>query len=155
MVMANHQLVVFLVNGLRLALPLISVRRVVAAAYPSPLPGAPASVLGVIDLQGEMVAVLDMRARLALPSRALQPEDCFLIVDLPDRTLAVWVDEVEGVVEVHGEQQDVSAFLPDDEERIVQALGRASQGIVLIQDAAKFFSPRQARELDEALESAS
>lgn len=152
---ANHQLVVFLVNGLRLALPLMSVRQVVAAAYASPLPGAPASVSGVIDLQGEMIAVLDMRARLALPSRALHPGDCFLIVELQDRALAVWVDEVEGVVEARGERQDVSAFLPDDEERILQALGRASQGIVLIQDAAKFFSPRQARALDEALENAS
>jgi purine-binding chemotaxis protein CheW len=153
--MANDQLVIFLVNGLRLALPLMSIRQVVAAAYASPLPGAPASVSGVIDLQGEMVAVLDMRARLALPSRALQPGDCFLIVELQDRALAVWVDEVEGVAEVRGEPQDVSAFLPDDEERILQALGRASQGIILIQDAAKFFSPRQARELDEALENAS
>jgi purine-binding chemotaxis protein CheW len=153
--LANHQLVVFLVNGLRLALPLMSIRQVVAAAYASPLPGAPASVSGVIDLQGEMVAVLDMRARLALPSRALQPGDCFLIVELQDRALAVWADEVEGVAEVRDEPQDVSAFLPDDEERILQALGRASQGIILIQDAAKFFSPRQARELDEALENAS
>jgi purine-binding chemotaxis protein CheW len=152
---ANHQLLVFLVNGLRLALPLMSVRRVVAAAYTSPLPSAPASVCGVIELQGEMVAVLDMRARLALPSRALRPADCFLIVDLQDRALAVWVDEVEGVVEVRGEPQDVSAFLPDDEGRILQAWGRAGQGIVLIQDAAKFFSPRQARELDVALENAS
>jgi purine-binding chemotaxis protein CheW len=152
--MANDQLVIFLVNGLRLALPLMSIRQVVAAAYASPLPGAPASVSGVIDLQGEMVAVLDMRARLALPSRALQPGDCFLIVELQDRALAVWVDEVEGVAEVRGEPQDVSAFLPDDEERILQALGRASQGIILIQDPAKFFSPRQARELDEALEHA-
>ena len=152
--LADHQLLVFFVNGLRLALPLMSVRRVVAAAYTSPLPGAPSSVSGVIDLQGELVAVLDMRARLALPSRPLQPGDCFLIVDLPDRALAVWVDEVEGVVEVGGEQQDVSAFLPQDEERILRALGRASEGIVLIQDAAKVFSPRQARELDAALENA-
>ena len=48
----------------RYALELTAIREVVLAPTVTPLPGAPASVLGVVNLRGEVVPVLDTAALL-------------------------------------------------------------------------------------------
>ncbi|HEV3505279.1 MAG TPA: chemotaxis protein CheW, partial [Actinomycetes bacterium] len=49
------------------ALPLGCVVEVVRMAALTPAPGAPGHVLGLLDLRGRVVPVMDLRARLGLP----------------------------------------------------------------------------------------
>jgi purine-binding chemotaxis protein CheW len=58
------QALVLPVGADRYALELTSVREVVHAPDVTPLPGAPATVLGVLNLRGEVVPVLDTAALL-------------------------------------------------------------------------------------------
>lgn len=48
----------------RYALELVAIREVVLAPTVTPLPGAPATVLGVVNLRGEVVPLLDTAALL-------------------------------------------------------------------------------------------
>lgn len=50
------------------ALPLVNVREVVPAPAVTPVPGAPAWLLGVANLRGQILPVLDTAHRLGLPS---------------------------------------------------------------------------------------
>lgn len=61
------QLVVFRLDGQRYALSLPVVERVLPMAAVSPLPKAPAIALGVINLHGQILPVLDIRRRFGLP----------------------------------------------------------------------------------------
>jgi len=63
------QLVVFDLEGQRYALPLGAVDRVLPMVAVSPLPKAPAIALGVINLHGQALPVLDIRRRFGLPTR--------------------------------------------------------------------------------------
>jgi purine-binding chemotaxis protein CheW len=54
-------------EGHEYALPLGSVVEVVRMAALAPVPDAPAHVLGLLDLRGRVVPVLDLRRRLGLP----------------------------------------------------------------------------------------
>lgn len=144
-------LVVFCLDRHRLALPLSAVRRVVRAAEVTVLPGAPDVVCGVIDVQGEVIAVLDARARLGLPQRTVGPDDQFLIAHTPERPLALVVDAVQGVVQAAADLPATPWLGPND---TLQGLAQLPDGLVLIQDLDKFLSPAQARQLEASMEAA-
>lgn len=147
------QLVVFCLNGQRFALPLAAVERIVCAVEVTPLPGAPAVVLGAIDVAGCVLPVLNIRRRFLLPEREVGPADQFLIARTARRTLALVIDEAHGVIE-HAPSDLIAS------DRIVPGLGqfqgvvKLDDGLVLIHDLEKFLSLDEARTLDEAMDRA-
>ena len=141
------QILVFSLQGSRHAVPLDHVERVIPAAAVTGLPGAPAGVLGVLDLQGQVLPVFDVRHRLQLPARALSPQDQFLLVRSARRPLALVIDEALGV-------QACDAPLPVDVDTTTPLRGaaRLDDGIVLTHDLERFISDEEAAALDEAME---
>jgi purine-binding chemotaxis protein CheW len=94
------RLVVFDLDGQAYAIPLPSVERVLPMVAVSPLPKAPAIALGVINLHGQILPVLDIRRRFGLPPREYGLTARLLVARTSQRTLAMPVDEVMGVSEV-------------------------------------------------------
>ena len=74
-----HQLVVFTMDEQRYALQLAAVERVVRMVEVTPLPQAPQIVLGVINAQGRIIPVVDIRRRFRLPARDIRLSDHLLI----------------------------------------------------------------------------
>jgi len=145
------QLVVFLIDGQRYALPLTSVTHIVSAAAVTPLPNAPAMVFGALNLHGNVIAVLDVRQRFQLPQREIGLTDQFLIAQTQGRSVALVVDEAQGLVE--REASDViNAHLITPGLDPFQGVLKLDDGLVLIHDLEKFLSLDQARLLDLALE---
>ncbi len=66
------------------------------------VPGLPPEVLGVIDVHGQIVPVLDLRQRLGMESKTPTPASPMLIMNSQGHTLAALVDQVEGVVRHEG-----------------------------------------------------
>lgn len=148
---ATTELIVFLIDGRRFALPLAVVRRIVRAVEVAGVPNAPGLVSGVIDLQGEVIAVFDMRRRLGLLGRDIGLADQFIIAQTRERTLALVVDEVRGLV--RSESVQAGHPLPDVPGfDAFQGVARLDDGLVLIQDLEKFLSPAEASALDDALQ---
>jgi purine-binding chemotaxis protein CheW len=144
------QLLVFLLRGLRHAVPLAQVERVVSAAQVTPVPRAPAIVLGVIDLHGRIVPVLDVHRDTDAAIAEIKLSDQFLIIQTRLRTVALLVGETHGVVE-----RDASAIA-----RLATALScpgrgdgmlRLDDGLAVIHDVETFLSAHEARLLDEAM----
>ena len=65
---ANH-IVVFALDEQRYALHLLAVERVVRAVEVTALPEAPEIVLGVVNVKGRIVPVINVRRRFRLPER--------------------------------------------------------------------------------------
>lgn len=144
------QLVVFRLDEQRYALPLGTVRRIVRAVEVTPLPGAPAVVLGVINVADCVVPVLSLRRRFLLPGRQIGRADQFVLAQMAQRVVALVIDEAQGVIE-----REPSAVVGSD--RIAPGLGqfhgvaKLDDGLVLIHDLQVFFSLDEARAVEEAL----
>jgi purine-binding chemotaxis protein CheW len=144
------QLVVFRIDAQRYALPLAAVGRIVRAVEVTSLPNAPSIVLGVIDVGGQILPVLDMRRRFGLPEREIRPDDHFLIARTARRVVALTIDEAQELVE-HSPTGIVDAA------RIVPGLDHVrgviglDDGLVLIHDLERFLSLDEGRALDEAM----
>jgi len=133
------QLLAFSVGDNRYALPLPAVERIVRAVEVTPLPDAPDTILGLINVQGQIMPVLNMRRRLGLPEREINLSDRLIIGHTSKRTVALLVDAVSGVIEPEG-QEVITAekILPG--AGCVGEVAKLAEEIVLVQDLDTFFS---------------
>ena len=79
----------------RIALPLSVVDRVVRAVYVSPLPGTPPIVLGIVNVHGLIVPVLNLRQRCGIAARGIELEHQLVIARTSRQTVAFVVDASE------------------------------------------------------------
>lgn len=148
------QLIVFRLDERRYALPLAVVDRVVRAAEVTPLPKAPAIVLGAINVHGRVVPVLNVRRRFLMPDRDITPSDWFLLAHTERHMVALVVDESEGVVERSEADIVMSTQIVPGLEQFPGVI-RLDDGLVLIHDLEKFLSFDEARAVDDAMDASS
>lgn len=144
-------LLVFTLDGYSYGLPLATVHRTIRAVEITLLPGAPAGVLGVINLQGSLVPVFDIRGRFRLPVRALAVSDQLVIAGAGQRTVALLVDSVAGVFRYSREVVDLEDEL-FSELPYVRGVVKLESGMILIHDLTTFLSAAESAQLDRSLE---
>ncbi len=145
---ATVELVAVEVGGQRWALPLHAVERALPMVEISPLPGSPTGVLGVINLHGEPVPVLDLDTRLGRMPHERGTRGKLLIARTATRAVALPVDEVLGVITVAR-----SAVGPPPEAVPAPVAGIAAlpDGVLLITDVDAFLSAEDEQAVAAAL----
>jgi purine-binding chemotaxis protein CheW len=119
----------------------------------TPLPQAPDIVLGVVNVQGRVVPVVNLRRRFRLPERAIALTDQLVIAHTTRRPVALVVDAVTGVLEYSGrEAVGARDIVPGME--YVEGVVKLEDGLVLIHDLDRFLSLDEATALDRAIERA-
>jgi purine-binding chemotaxis protein CheW len=129
---------------------LAAVERIVRAAQITPLPLAPAIILGALNLAGAVLPVFNVRHRFRLPERSIEPQDQFLIARTAHRTVVLVIDQAQGVFELPAAAAiDATSITPNPGQ--FSGVLRLEDGLVLIQDLELFLSPDEAHGLDVAL----
>jgi purine-binding chemotaxis protein CheW len=130
--------------------PLRAVERIVAAVEVTPLPAAPEIVLGVIDVEGRVLPVLNLRRRFGLPDKDILPADQFLIAQTAQRAVVLVIDEAQGVIERSASEiVGPARIIPGLEQ--LQGVTKLEDGLALIHDLEKFLSLDEERSLQEAM----
>ena len=89
--------VIFRVEKERYGLPLVAVKEVVVPPERfTRVPRAPAPVVGVMNLRGRVVTVVELRQLLGLPD-GISPSVRVLLLDRGRRDLGLLVTDVEGI----------------------------------------------------------
>jgi purine-binding chemotaxis protein CheW len=86
----------FELAGQLYGVPILAVQEVLATAEIEPVPGTAREVLGVINLRGQIVTVIDLRLRLGLTASEAAAGP-LVVFDGPLETLAARVDRVTHV----------------------------------------------------------
>lgn len=143
----------FQVGEERFALPLRDVTRVVPALWPRELPGAPEIVAGAIDLRGEIIPVVSLRARFGIVPRPMRAADQLIMARSGARLVALWVDRVEKICEcLASDEVEAAQVVPDLPH--LRGLLRRADGLVLIADLERLLSLEESRRLEAAMEGA-
>ena len=128
-----NQLFTLRLDGQRSALRLQDVERVLRMVEITALPEAPSAVLGLINVQGRVLSVIDLRGCFNLPSREVDPDDVLVIVRTAGGNVALAADGVDGV----GEWPEQATVLKEEILPVPQHLEgvvKLADGLVLICD---------------------
>ena len=102
------------------------VERIVHVVEITPLPKAPEVVIGVVNVQGRIIPVVDIRKRFRLPKREMNLNDKIILSQTSKRSVGIMVDSVVNVIEYA--KQEV--IIP---EKILSGIGYV-EGVVKLED---------------------
>ena len=143
-------LIVFALDDQRYALPLPAVDRVVRMVAITPLPKAPDIVLGVVNIQGRVIPVINMRRRFCLPEREIALTDQLVVAHTARRPVALVADAVLDVIACPAQSLIAAEHIVPNVE-YVEGVIKLEGGLILIHDLDKFLSLEEENFLAQAL----
>lgn len=146
--MSAEGYVLFRIGETHYALPALQVQQVAMVERITPVPRAPDFVDGVVYLRGQVVPVVNLRARFGLERRPYDLASRLLVVQFGERVVGLAVDAAREFVALPPE----SVFLPPED--LTAAGGRYLSGVslvgdrlVFILDVQKLLQPEEAQAL--------
>jgi purine-binding chemotaxis protein CheW len=97
------QIVVFDLDGEEYAVPIEDVKEVIKLSEITPLPSSPIFILGIINLRGNIIPVLDLEKRFSLQRKKEQSHSHILITET-ESSFGILVDKVTEVLNIKAEQ---------------------------------------------------
>ena len=106
----------------------------------APVPGAPSYVLGIINLRGNVVTVIDTRARFGLMSAEATDNSRVLIIEAEEQVIGILADSVAEVVYLRSSEIDSAPNIGTEESaKFIQGVSNRD-GELLINYAVTLFS---------------
>jgi purine-binding chemotaxis protein CheW len=94
------QVCTFFVDGLYFGIDVNTVQEVMHPLEKTSVPLASTSVVGLINLRGQIVTAIDLRRRLGLAERPEGAEVMYVVIRTDDGALSLVVDEIGDIIEV-------------------------------------------------------
>ncbi|MBU1566069.1 MAG: chemotaxis protein CheW [Proteobacteria bacterium] len=137
--MKRRKLLVFALSGLHCALPLSDIEQVLHSIQINPAPRAPEIVMGLINVRGHIIPVLNIRKLFRLAEVEISLNDQIIVGKAADLPIAIVVDTVIGV----GEYNELDIINPNElyaEIEFLQGVTKLKGGVIYIYNLDKFFS---------------
>lgn len=151
------QYLTFSVTGERFAMPIDAVKEIIEAPQITQVPLTPPYICGVINLRGNVVAVVDLGARLGRDTLTLTKRSCIVLVEVKvaedSHNLGMLVDEVNDILEIP--ERDVKPppeFGADIRTDFIEAMGRLDDIFVIILSIGHVLSVRELAALQQLTE---
>jgi purine-binding chemotaxis protein CheW len=136
-----EQVVIFLLNKQRFAIPLNMVKQIIRAVEITPVPNAPQTICGVINYHGEIIPVYNFHQRVGLPGVITRPGNRFIITSIGDFIIALRVDSIEGIEQLNSDNLVSSDSIQNGLE--IYGVIKAIDGLVIVYNLETFFNSEE------------
>ncbi|NOU50824.1 chemotaxis protein CheW [Pseudoalteromonas sp. JBTF-M23] len=114
----------------------------------APVPGAPAYVLGIINLRGNVVTVIDTRARFGLVSADVTDNSRIVIIEAEKQVIGILVDSVAEVVYLRSSEIDSAPNIGTEESaKFIQGVSNREGELLILVDLNKLLNDDEWDEL--------
>jgi|TARA_R110000868_G_scaffold238246_4_gene492795 purine-binding chemotaxis protein CheW len=110
----------------------------------APVPGAPDYVLGIINLRGNVVTVIDTRSRFGLPSSEISDNSRIVIIESDDQVVGIMVDSVAEVVYLRSSEIDSAPNVGTEESaKFIQGVSNREGQLLILVDLNKLLNDEE------------
>lgn len=121
----------------------MQVQEVLRLTEISPVPGAPDYVLGIVNLRGNVVTVIDARRRFGLPAKEADEQSRIIFVEVGGQVIGMLVDSVAEVVYLHQSEIDTAPNVSDDSSRFIQGVCNRDDYLLILVDVNKLLEQEE------------
>ncbi|OIQ50867.1 Chemotaxis protein CheW [Pseudodesulfovibrio hydrargyri] len=144
-VVSQGQFLTFALGGERFAVEVAKVREVLGSTGMTDIPRTPAHMMGVINLRGRAVPVMDMRRKLGMCPAERTVDTCIIILEVASGAGEIVMGAlVDSVREVSGiNEADIEAaprMGPGGRDAWIRGMGRDGDRFVIIVDVDEVFA---------------
>ena len=112
------------------------------------VPGAPSYVLGIINLRGNVVTVIDTRSRFGLLPADITDNSRIVIIEAEKQVIGILVDSVAEVVYLKkSEIEDAPNVGTAESSQFIQGVTNRDDGLLILVDLNKLLSDEEWDEL--------
>lgn len=145
------QFLTFFIDQEEYGLEILKVQEIIGSMDITPVPRTPEYILGVINLRGKVIPVLDLRLKFQMEPIERTQESCIIVVRAHGVETGVQVDRVSEVVDIPGGLIDhVPTFGTDLRSDFLLGIGKAEDRIKLLLDIDRVLTEQDAEELQTA-----
>ncbi len=138
------QCVTFTLADETYAINVMGVQEVLRVTEIAPVPGAPSYVLGIINLRGNVVAVIDARNRFGLMPEDMTESTRIVIIEANENVIGILVDSVAEVVELDASEIEPAPNVGNDESsRYIKGVAHRDNELIILVDLDKLLSEEE------------
>ena len=142
------QWVTFKLDNESYGINVMRVQEVLRYTEIAPVPGAPSYVLGIINLRGNVVTVIDTRTRFGLPTTERDDASRIVIIESDQQVVGILVDSVAEVVELRQSEIDSAPNIGNDESsRYIQGVASRDEDLLIVVDLNKLLTDEEWSEM--------
>ncbi|MET0391146.1 MAG: chemotaxis protein CheW [Polyangiales bacterium] len=141
---ANEQLLTFIVDGEEYGVDILRVQEIRSWSTPMPIPNTPHYIKGVINIRGDVVAIADLRERLALPRLEYGNTTVIVVLRVDagghERVMGVIVDAMSDVTNVpQSAIKSVPVFKNSHDSSLAKGIVTLEAKMITILDVDRIF----------------
>lgn len=144
---SENRFLSFLLGGASYAIPLLSVKEVIALPAITAMPQSQPYFLGIFNLRGSVIPVIDLRKRLEIKP-VESKETSVIICHIPPMNMGVVVDSISAVIApAAGDFSEKPSLQGSKADPYITGVYRAKDSMVLFLDPTKILSSEDQRTL--------
>ncbi|KXI23052.1 MULTISPECIES: chemotaxis protein CheW [Photobacterium] len=119
----------------------MQVREVLRYSEIAPVPGAPDYVIGIINLRGNVVTVIDTRSRFGLMPGEISDNTRIVIIEAEKQVIGILVDSVAEVVYLRSSEIDTTPSVGTEESaKFIQGVSNRDGELLILVDLNKLLN---------------
>lgn len=136
----NFQFVIFRLENHFYAVPLEEVESVLPMVAMEPIPEAGPWTLGLINVHGTIMPVIDIRQLFEFSKKELSKDDHLLVIKGASKKFAIKVDQVTGISEFSKNEMEEPHELIEENAPFIQGAIRTEDGMIIVLDINLLYS---------------
>lgn len=126
----------------------MQVQEVLRYSEIAPVPGSPSYVLGIINLRGNVVTVIDTRSRFGLQGAEVTDNSRIVIIEAEKQVIGILVDSVAEVVYLRTSEIDSTPNIGTEESaKFIQGVSNREDELLILVDLNKLLNDEEWDEL--------
>jgi purine-binding chemotaxis protein CheW len=126
-------------------LEILKVREIIGYMNITAIPQTPAYVKGVINLRGQVIPVIDLRAKFGMDTADVTEETCIIVVEVTQKgrkfNTGIVVDHVQEVLDIEGENiEEAPQFGSSVNMDFILGMGKVGETVKILLDIDKVLS---------------
>lgn len=150
--MTTKTVIIFILDDQRYALPIHCVKTVLRAAALSRPFEAPDLLLGILNIGGKFVPVINIRRQFGLPEKNIRVSDRIIIARTSRYDIGFVADAVEDVAQIIREPLDASSDIFPEMKNFLDGIAKIGDHTVLIYNIDTLFPEHRIKPLNDALD---
>jgi len=136
--------VTFRLENEKYGINVMQVQEVLRVTEIAPVPGAPSYVLGIINLRGNVVTVIDTRSRFGLASAEMDDSTRIVIIEAEEQVVGILVDSVAEVVDLKASDIETAPNVGTEESaKFIQGVASHDDELLILVDLNKLLSDEE------------
>lgn len=127
------QLVSFVLEDVEYGIDILAVHEILRFPEMTRVPNTPDFIIGVINLRGNVIPVVDVRMRFGFPRAGVTDLTRIIVIETVDKLVGLMVDNVHQVVRIsHANVDPPSELIEGVSELYIWGIGRLRDRLIVI-----------------------